>query len=103
MPQLSHDLQGLSIAIGARKIEGGDRAGMGAANGLCTIIARVPGPQTSYRAEYFALDVVSLLCEPGRKIKLDNHVGSTWCLNEKRREDYNYLYSVYIPFPKSHW
>ena len=37
---------------GSKKTEGGDQAGMGAVKGPCTIIARVPGPQTSYRAKW---------------------------------------------------
>ena len=52
-----YQIRGPCTVMGAKKTEGGDRAGMGAVNGLCTIIARVPSPQTSHRAEYFGQNI----------------------------------------------
>ena len=50
----------------------GSRAGMALTCGPFQCIARVHGPQTSYRAELMGLSVVAHLVAPGSTITLDN-------------------------------
>ena len=50
----------------------GPRAGMALTYGPLQVIARVHGPQTSYRAELMGLCVAASLAQPGSSITLDN-------------------------------